>query len=106
MTDLAKLKPIFGTTTVYVSIGNTDGKLNQPEYAEYVRDFRRVMGKYAVETYGVWFSAPDVPFQNACIAIGVKADLVDELRDELSKMRSYFEQDSVAWAVVPTTEFI
>lgn len=92
--------------TVYVSIGNTDDKLTQQEWATFLGDFRRVMRRNAYEVYGEWYSAPDVPFQNACMAIAVPAGSVDVLRGELTEMREFYRQDSVAWAEVPRTEFI
>lgn len=92
--------------TVYVSIGNSDNKLTQQEWAAFLQHFRRVMRREASEVYGEWYSAPDVPYQNACMAIALPTGSIDCLRSELTKARESFQQDSVAWAEVPRTEFI
>lgn len=93
-------------TTVYVSIGNSDDKLSQLHWSEFARDFRRAMTNHASTIYGVWLSAPDAAYQNMCIAAGVRPGIVDVLRGELTEMRGYYHQDSVAWAIVGETEFI
>jgi hypothetical protein len=92
--------------TVYVSIGNSDGKLTQREYAEYIRDFRRIMRQYSSSILGEWFSAPDTAFQNACIVIQYPEAEKDALKEELTELRLSYNQDSVAWAPVEKTEFI
>lgn len=94
------------TLTAYVSIGNSDDKLSQREWSDFVADFRRVMTRYASEIYGVWYSAPDAEYQNMCIAAAVRPGSVDVLRGDLTEMREHFQQDSVAWAFVDETEFI
>jgi hypothetical protein len=94
------------TITVYVSIGNSDDKLSQKEWAEFVRDFNRSMRRYATQIYGEWYSNPAARYQNACIAAAIQDGVVDVLRGELTEMRTYYGQDSVAWAVVGETEFI
>ena len=92
--------------TVYVSIGNSDDKLPQREWSSYVADFRTVMEKYAATIYGVWFSGPESPYQNACVAAAVLGDDIGALRADLLDVRQTYDQDSVAWAVTRTTEFI
>lgn len=92
--------------TVYVSIGNSDDKLTQAEWAMFVGNFRQAMHEHANDVYGEWYSAPGSPYQNACIAIAVAPVRVSLLRAELTELRREMRQDSVAWAVVPTTEFI
>jgi hypothetical protein len=93
-------------STVYVSIGNSDNKLTQAEWAEFGRDFRRSIRRYASEVYGEWHSSPTSAFQNACIAFAVPVGKVEALRGELTEMREYYQQDSIAWAEAPRTEFI
>ncbi|MCU1687848.1 MAG: hypothetical protein JWQ81_8587 [Amycolatopsis sp.] len=92
--------------TVYVSIGNSDDKLTQRSWYDFVRDYRRAMHSHAKQVYGEWYSASDSEYQNACMAVAVPADWVGALRCQLTKMRTYYDQDSVAWAVVAETELI
>jgi hypothetical protein len=94
------------TITVYVSIGNSDDKLGQWGWSKFVRDFERAMRKAAKQIYGIWYSSPLSEYQNACIAAEIPEPNVDMLRGALTEMCHYFDQDSIAWAVVPETEFI
>lgn len=94
------------SAVLYVSIGNSDDKLPQAEWSEYVTEFCRTVRNYADEIHGEWYSAADSAYQNACMAIVVIPDDVNELRDKLYMLREEFEQNSIAWAVAPETEFI
>lgn len=94
------------TTTVYVSIGNSDDKLTQAEWAAFVRAFVKTMRANTTQIYGEWYSNPDSAYQNACIAAAIPDEHVGWLRAALLSLREEFRQDSIAWAEVPKTEFI
>lgn len=94
------------TVTVYVSIGNSDDKLTQREWAEFAADFQFIMIEAANQAYGVWHSLPNSAYQNACIAIAIDQDAVEDLRRAIAALRAEYRQDSIALAVVPETEFI
>lgn len=96
----------------YISIGNSDDKLPQAEWADFVR---RV--GYAVQmasevaggaVHGRWLSEPSSPWQNACWALQlpVNTTYVARLRATLAALAVEYRQDSIAWAVAPDTEFI
>jgi hypothetical protein len=94
------------SVTVYVSIGNSDDKLTQAEWAQYVNEVRGKIHGWAKAVHGAWFSAPDSPWQNACWC----AEFPDEtyardVRDAITEVRKAYRQDSVAWAVAET-EFV
>lgn len=93
-------------STVYVSIGNSDDKLTQADWAKYVGDFHEVMAELATRIYGVWLSEPSSEYQNACIAAEINPADIEVCKDELTTLRQGFRQDSIAWAVAPETEFI
>jgi len=90
-------------TTVYVSIGNSDDKLSQSEWSNYLHSFRECMAKFAKEVYGDWVSEPSSSYQNACMGIATETPLT--LKAALAILRTEYRQDSVAWAVAET-EFI
>lgn len=92
--------------TVYVSIGNSDDKLTQQEWSHYAGNLVGVMRQHATQIYGEWYSAPDSPYQNACVAAAVPPGSVDQLRAELTTVRTDYGQDSAAWAVAAETDFI
>jgi hypothetical protein len=91
-------------TTVYVSIGNSDNKLTQSEWSNYLHSFRTCMTQFAKQVYGDWVSEPSSSYQNACIGIATETPLT--LKAALTSLRAGHRQDSVAWAVAAETEFI
>jgi hypothetical protein len=60
------------------------------------------MRQYATHMHGEWYSAPDSPYQNACIAAEIDADDLPELREELVELRKFHGQNSVALALADT----
>jgi hypothetical protein len=90
--------------TVYISIGNSDDKLTQAEWATYLSDVRTTVRVGRV--HGEWYSAPDSPWQNACWCVEVQGEDVAWLRAQLTKIRTGYRQDSIAWAPTTGTEFI
>jgi hypothetical protein len=98
---------------LYISIGNSDDELTQAKWSEFVSDVgwalgdgRAVTGKMVTATHGVWFSAPDSRFQNACWCVELEYDALNSLRDYLAGCAREFRQESIAMARVSETEFI
>lgn len=92
--------------TVHAAIGNSDDKLSQQDWSEYVHEFQQAMQSLTREVYGVWFSAPDSVYQNCCIAAGVTTpDMTAALRDALVKLRHKYGQESIAMNI-SSTEFV
>jgi len=92
--------------TIYISIGNSDDKLTQSKWQDYVVAMDNLVDYYIAHTHGRWFSAPDTPYQNACWCIEVDERDLDAIRCELALLAQRFGQDSIALAVVTETEFI
>lgn len=90
---------------ICIQIGNTDNKLTQQEWSEFIYDVEVTIKHWSSQIYFSGFSRPDVSWQNACWifscteldAIGVQEQLVD--------IREIYKQDSIAWSEL-TTEFI
>lgn len=95
-----------GLVAVYASIGNSDDRLTQARWSGLARRFENEINQYATRVHGVWYSAPDAPFQNACVCFEIEADDAAFVRGQLGRVAAAFEQDSIAWAVVQGTEFI
>jgi hypothetical protein len=84
--------------TYYATIGNSDDKLSQAQWAEFAREFVAVIRIQADEIHGVWWSAPDQPWQNCCVGFSIRDDgLVGTLQESLTKLRKYYNQEAVAW---------
>lgn len=97
---------------VYISIGNSDDKLTQFAWSTYVADVDEVVRRAAEAPLGAvrgrWLSEPASEWQNACWALQLPADMapIYTLKHELAAIAVAFNQDSIAWAVAPETEFI
>lgn len=91
---------------VYISIGNSDDKLTQAEWSQYVVEIiARVVS--IGHTHGAWFSLPHTAYQNACWCVEFdSAEGLVEGREVATEIREKFRQDSIAWAEVPATAFI
>lgn len=92
--------------TVYISIGNSDDKLTQVEWASFYRETCLAIRDHAVTVHGQWVSEPASAWQNACWCIEIDDDEAGFLRGELSEAVTKFRQDSIAWATTTKTEFI
>jgi hypothetical protein len=99
---------VAGNVTVYISIGNSDDRLTQAQWSDFVAEARDEVRQHAAEVHGDWLSASDSRYQNACWCAVIPADGVAEasLRRRMAALRKRFGQDSAAWAVAPGTEFI
>lgn len=98
---------------VYISIGNSDDKLEQSQWSSFANAVDRAVDmatKYVGATvHGRWYSLPNEAWQNACWCVEFDDELgsvVDEYRAELARLAGLFRQDSIAWAEVKTTEFL
>ena len=92
--------------TIYVSIGNSDDKLSQADWAQYCRSVTAVIYGLASHIHGEWYSLPNEPFQNAAICFVIREDWTPAVKESLKERRKRYKQDSIAWAVVQDTEFI
>jgi hypothetical protein len=113
------------TPVVYIGIGNSDNRLTQQRWSDFVSrveyhvhtftHWTRITGAGLTPSGGakvVWegFSAPASPYQNACWCVSIPADASDDdvtaLKATLAACAVRFDQDSIAWAVAPVTELL
>jgi hypothetical protein len=96
---------------VYITIGNTDDKLTQPEWAQFVSDVgaavSRVAGLPGGAMHGAWTSGNHLPWQNACWCLEMPAVYahVEMLKSRMGQLARRYGQDSIAWAE-SETQFI
>jgi hypothetical protein len=97
---------------VYISIGNSDDKLSQDEWASFWAQTNSMIADTADEMHGIWMSSPNSPYQNACWCVELDEDMLDRDKNErllrigLAGLAKAYKQDSIAWAEVKETEFI
>ena len=93
---------------VYVSIGNSDDKLSQQEWHDFVNAVLKTLIQASIQRHGVWFSLPQSQWQNACWCVEFD-DAYPEpavwAKRRLGELAAEYRQDSIAWAVAET-EFI
>lgn len=91
---------------VYISIGNSDDKLTQADWAGFIQDVHDAANDAAIAMHGEWFSAPASPWQNACWCVELHDPDAFALAGELGRLCAIYGQDSIAWAEVAKTEFL
>lgn len=91
---------------ILISIGNSDDKLSQQEWARFIADTRSTITRaiqravmLPAAIHGEWFSAPDAAWQNAnwCIELVEDALIYRQLRRDLRGLCEKYRQDSIAW---------
>jgi hypothetical protein len=92
---------------VYVSIGNSDDKLTQQEWALFFSQTAILLQRHA-KVHGQWASEPASAWQNACWCIEIVEGLAKSefIQAELVGLADRFHQDSIAWAEVKSTVFL
>ena len=93
-------------TIVYISIGNSDDKLSQTEWSAFHGSVAAVIRRGSGRIIGAWVSPSTDPWQNACWCVEVADQMRDWLRGRLANHALAYEQDSIAWAEAPTTDFL
>lgn len=86
-----------------VCIGNSDDKLTQAEWSQYVADVDRFIDRWRFNVYFRGFPGSSERWQNACWVLDAR-DLfgepngmaIDILRKELSIIAERYKQDSIA----------
>ena len=91
---------------VVVIIGNSDDKLSQSEWCDFIADVRESINRDEGIVEFAGGSAAEKPFQNYCFCATFKSyDRIDLLKRELRHVRKRWRQDSIA-LVMNTPEFI
>lgn len=91
--------------TVYISIGNSDDKLTQEQWRDFIWTTGFNVTSYATTVHGIWYSAPVSEYQNACWCIEIEEEHKPLLKKRFANMKASFQQEWIAWAEA-TTEFI
>lgn len=83
--------------TVVIIAGNSDNKLTQREWCNFVNTLSKAI---AIDATGTEFNGGPctaAPFQNYCWVIGIDDLAAAHLRTEIRLIRENFGQDAVAW---------
>ena len=91
--------------TVTIQIGNTDNKLSQQEWAQYVADTRGLINRYCTAIHFFGGSSNWEVWQNVAWVFEIDESSCLKMKYELKSLRSRFLQDSIA-ITEGTTQFI
>lgn len=83
--------------TVTIQIGNSDNKLAQVDWANYVSEVRRKILRYCYVVHFFGGSSNWENWQNVAWVITGEDDNLALLLVELIEIRIKFQQDSIAW---------
>lgn len=85
---------VMDSSVLAVSIGNSDDKLTQREWADYFADVRGLIRHRAAHVHGEFASLPSSPYQNACFLFEGEAS--EGLLRELADLAADYRQTSIA----------
>lgn len=92
---------------VYISIGNSDDKLTQVEWAAFWIETGRALYVKGAYFHGVWTSETNSEYQNACWCVEFSdAEYMLLAIHDLKRLAGKYRQNSIAWAEVPETVFL
>ena len=93
----------MNTKTATIQIGNTDNKLTQIEWSDYVSKVRNLVLELAQQIHFSGGSANWKKWQNFAWIIEINDEDSLILKNELILIRNEFNQDSIAWTEGVTT---
>lgn len=85
---------------MYVTIGNTDGKLSQNEWCHLIVYVEGAIAKNVWMLHGKWFTETSWMRQSACWGFEIFTDdgSVAKLQGALRSLAKSFHQDQIVWA--------
>lgn len=91
------------TICVFVTIGNTDNKLSQLDWAEFCGKTDEVVREHALQMWGEFYALSNAPWQNACWSFDIDIQDVEAAQADLRALAADFEQDSILWSKAENT---
>ena len=91
------MKDWLNMKTFTIIIGNSDDKLTQVKWAEFVENILYWIKKFCSEIHFSGGSPTNTPWQNYCILFSIEDDKVVWIKDNLIELRKKYNQDSIAW---------
>lgn len=91
--------------TVTIIIGNSDDKLTQARWSDFVNSIALRIGELAHHVHFAGGSGNSAPWQNSGWVFEIKEWQREKLKAELAPIGKEFGQDSIAW-IEGDTQFI
>jgi hypothetical protein len=83
--------------TVCIQIGNSDDKLSQREWSEFVSEMDDIVVEVSDTVHFCATSAGNKPWQNACWVFEIPGTSVLRVQDRLKVVSDKHHQDELAW---------
>ena len=81
---------------IFVEIGNSDGKLDQVDWADYCSDMAGLVNEWSETVLGMYYSLPHSEYQNACFHFFMDGNNFNEFEQDVSVLCNKYDQESVA----------
>ena len=92
--------------TITIQIGNSDDKLTQREWADFISTVTQKIGViWPTQIHFSGGSNINSPYQNYCWVLVIDSNVLGEIEKNLTLIRKHFRQDSVA-ITIGETKFI
>jgi hypothetical protein len=83
--------------TAVIQIGNSDDKLSQHGWSEFVDSVNTAISDHYAKIYFASGSQSDSPWQNYCYVIEIDSSRIYSMKCNLSEIARNFNQESIAW---------
>lgn len=83
--------------TISILIGNSDDKLSQKQWAEFVGNIEYWVKKFCSNIHFSGGSANNLPWQNYCIVFEVEKDKEIWIKENIIELKQKYNQNSIAW---------
>ncbi len=93
------------TQSAVIQIGNSDDKLTQKEWSDFVAAVRNVIGLLGTAIHFAAGAENSCPWQNYCFVIEIEAGAEAQLREQLAHVAGEYRQESIA-VLLGKTEFV
>lgn len=83
-------------TTQIIQIGNSDDKLSQADWSEFIDALGKLLVTHASEIHFMGYSSPTTRWQTCCVVFNLREGLGASLVKELGELARDFRQESIA----------
>jgi hypothetical protein len=90
--------------TYYITIGNSDNKLSQSDWARFMDRVRLACEAYSRQVFIIGYSAANSRYQNMIISGACMPSGIDVLRSILRTLAHQYTQDAIAFTVVDSAD--
>lgn len=91
--------------TLSILIGNTDDKLTQKQWSEFVQQVDRIVKVSAKVIHFMGSTIATSQYQSYCVVIEIIEDRISSFKESLKNIKKQYNQDSIAF-VEGITSFI